>query len=636
MSNVENIVTANPVIDFTKIKRIPQTEESGKGSSDSHLSESSTHVVESFDPSKHWEIIKVSIGDGNRVKILDNKLRSFLCHNTDMDIVPSAFIEEDFDDDRLKKVKSQKSIFPIVSFVGYIEQLKKVTKEEIVEANNTTFEIFSQFVQMIESEFLRNSASSVQAFKAGKFTFSQLTNALAVPGKLIVYKDGDQVVCCKTKSANVKSSFFSGTFIEVTGTVTIHDGRSLIQTSNSFSVPLFRGEKTCDEVGIFEIENNPTLREKLISRGDKYIALTTLPAYRQYSGTLVRKSFWGPRHFKASGRIMIDGAGMRRVDNNYNFYFCQSRYQDNDDDSSTNSLEITEEVRICCSPYVYGFSFMSKMWGELIVDNISEIDYRSDAYEKLVLDQETKRLIFSLVDTDYRENSDLIDGKGGGCIFLLEGNPGCGKTLTAEAIAERLKRPLYMVSVGELGTDVEMLEESLRQILDTASAWNAVLLIDEADIFLEARTDLNIERNAMVGVFLRLLEYYEGILFLTTNRAGNIDQAFFSRISMAIHYEDLGATSRLKIWTTLLNNSKIPTEFAEKLYPYELNGRQIKNCIRNANALAKAEQRTVDMVDFNTVIGTAIKFDNHLQKQRKIAAKAKMSFFERIWDWIRN
>jgi hypothetical protein len=54
----------------------------------------------------------------------------------------------------------------------------------------------------------------------------------------------------------------------------------------------------------------------------------------------------------------------------------------------------------------------------------------------------------------------------------------------------------------------------LREILEIASVWDAVVLIDEADIFLEKRTEEDIKRNALVGIFLRLLEYHQGVLFL--------------------------------------------------------------------------------------------------------------------------
>ena len=90
--------------------------------------------------------------------------------------------------------------------------------------------------------------------------------------------------------------------------------------------------------------------------------------------------------------------------------------------------------------------------------------------------------------------------------------------------------------MGELGTDPRQLESSLREILDVATAWDAVIGLDEADVFLEARDEHDIVRNAMVGVFLRLLEYHQGVLFLTTNRVKNIDSAFYSRISVALQY----------------------------------------------------------------------------------------------------
>ncbi len=40
-----------------------------------------------------------------------------------------------------------------------------------------------------------------------------------------------------------------------------------------------------------------------------------------------------------------------------------------------------------------------------------------------------------------------------------------------------------------------------------------VVLLDEADVFLEQRSLANLERNALVSVFLRVLEYYDGNLY---------------------------------------------------------------------------------------------------------------------------
>ena len=70
----------------------------------------------------------------------------------------------------------------------------------------------------------------------------------------------------------------------------------------------------------------------------------------------------------------------------------------------------------------------------------------------------------------------------------------------------------------------------LTRCLDIGTIWGCVVLLDEADVFLEERTQTDLQRNALVSVFLRVLEYYEGILILTSNRVGIFDEAFMSRV----------------------------------------------------------------------------------------------------------
>jgi len=194
---------------------------------------------------------------------------------------------------------------------------------------------------------------------------------------------------------------------------------------------------------------------------------------------------------------------------------------------------------------------------------------------------------------EYQQESigDLVSGKGAGCVFCLHGPPGTGKTLTAESISEFLHRPLYSVSVGELGTSPIELETRLRQILEVASIWEAVILIDEADIFLEARNVSDINRNALVSIFLRLLEYHDGVLFLTTNRVKTFDEAFHSRISMSIFYEDLGMEGKKKVWKNFTKMAKMDDESLDydRLASFPLNGRQIRTTVRLAQCIAKTE-----------------------------------------------
>jgi SpoVK/Ycf46/Vps4 family AAA+-type ATPase len=190
--------------------------------------------------------------------------------------------------------------------------------------------------------------------------------------------------------------------------------------------------------------------------------------------------------------------------------------------------------------------------------------------------------------------------------MLLSGPPGVGKTLTAESVAETMKVPLYTMSSGDLGTSPGAVETSLGNILEMNTKWNAVLLLDECDVFLEARSVHDLERNKLVSIFLRMLEYYEGILFLTTNRVENMDAAFESRIHLSLQYHELDKASRYHVWQTFLSRSSRVEEFSVEqldiLAEEELNGRQIKNILKTAQLLASDQEKDLGFEHVKTVL----------------------------------
>ncbi|KAJ3360783.1 hypothetical protein GGF32_008054 [Allomyces javanicus] len=265
-------------------------------------------------------------------------------------------------------------------------------------------------------------------------------------------------------------------------------------------------------------------------------------------------------------------------------------------------------------PALVGFSFATKAWGHVLADAVHSIRFNDDAFAKLVLAPERKRLIRALVKfgAGKAQFDDLIQGKSGGSVFLLHGPPGCGKTLTAEAIAELLHRPLYYVTMGELGTTPQEMEDRLGSVLELCAGWNALALIDEADVFLEKRTaSADVTRNAMVCVMLRLLEYHPGILFLTTNRVLEFDPAFESRVTVALRYDHLAPDARAQVWRNLVGNLRgievDPALDFEKLAETVMNGRQIKNAVRLALALAEDMESplTQDLIE-QTIAITAV------------------------------
>jgi AAA+ superfamily predicted ATPase len=172
--------------------------------------------------------------------------------------------------------------------------------------------------------------------------------------------------------------------------------------------------------------------------------------------------------------------------------------------------------------------------------------------------------------------------------------------------------------------------DRLQEIFTTASRWDAVLLLDEADVLLEKRSYEDLKRNGIVSggcnrvcfsiastelrtVFLRMLEYYEGILFLTTNRVETMDVAFQSRIHIAIKYKPLNFVLRRKIWENFiirLDEREVQakeqlSERLDDLAKWELNGRQIRNVLAIAESLALSSGARRGALRYHHVEGVA-------------------------------
>lgn len=173
---------------------------------------------------------------------------------------------------------------------------------------------------------------------------------------------------------------------------------------------------------------------------------------------------------------------------------------------------------------------------------------------------------------------------GQGLILLLSGPPGTGKTLTAEAVADKTRRPLYYLKAEDLGTDAAVLGPRLKTAFEMATDWIAVILLDEADVFMAERSSKDIARNELVSLFFRELEYFQGIIFLTTNLLGTIDKAFRSRVNVHQLFDSLPMAASNVLWGKFLGRiegaENIGPETLEQLKKWDLNGREIKNVVK--------------------------------------------------------
>ncbi|MCJ1244500.1 hypothetical protein MMC30_001698 [Trapelia coarctata] len=317
-----------------------------------------------------------------------------------------------------------------------------------------------------------------------------------------------------------------------------------------------------------------------------------------------------------------------------------------DYDGATGDEEFEPLQLMMCPPRVLGYVIERKMWAQLRVEDVKPVENVNgpDTFdEKLKLEPNTKDMLRDLV-TNHEAGKqskdgkrtkgiqDVIQGKGDGLVILLHDmilfNLGI---LHAEHIAMRARKPLFAVGVTDVGVVPEKVQVNLERMFDLAGTWEAVLLIDEADVFLDSRAgkggQTDIRRNALVSVLLRVLEYYQGILILTTNRIRDFDIAVQSRIHLAIKYDDLSRDQKIDIFNSFLEQVKEKghienwdkvCKWVTKEANYNLNGRQIRNIVTSAMGLARAGERKLRVEDLADVARMTKEFKQDTSVQEAV------------------
>ncbi|PWW76948.1 P-loop containing nucleoside triphosphate hydrolase protein [Tuber magnatum] len=556
----------------------------------------------------------------------------------------------------------------------------KAVPEE--QQNKTLISHLTLFNNYISTDYASTIKRLYPLLKHHEITFDLLW-ALFLPNTLIytICAGSGEPRCLKLDWGEQKETLDRGKFFQLDCHYVDYDGKTYGEAGAVLEIDEFRGARRIDSLGVFPLayhEDEEDVRERLIERGRKFGSLKGMH-YKYYKGLAFFKRKRGVVRVNVNGRIMVDPSTFRRINPNYRMSpvkesstysssgtanaedDSENENEDEDDPDGKIKLvgatpgaakkklletgktaesikdalvpeEMTEEQLLLCSPTVLGFSFGDKLWAEFAVEHVNAIKFNPDAFESLVLPEAQKKIVKALVESHTGNRGsrtgidDVIKGKGKGLVAVLHGRPGVGKTLTAEGISEFLQKPLYIVGVGELGTDSRTLETQLSRILDIAHVWGAVLLLDEADVFLERRSVHDLQRNALVSIFLRLLEYFQGILFLTTNRVETFDEAFQSRIHIALRYNDLDKKARRVIWKTFLGmvareesgsecelRDVVNDEELEGLARRQLNGRQIKNAVRTAQALALNKNEGLSMEHLKLVLAVTEGFEHDLK-----------------------
>ncbi|OLN86410.1 ATPase family AAA domain-containing protein 3B 3 [Colletotrichum chlorophyti] len=372
------------------------------------------------------------------------------------------------------------------------------------------------------------------------------------------------------------------------------------------------------------VKNHKELQPEIEKRGRRFLSYVDmsieayeglaqylkLPPWAWYNPDMAfTRDVWLP--YTESGRVIID----RKT-------FQKDHYK-----STKGVQKALNPSPLLCPPYVLGFSLGRKCWCRFFIDRIKKVEWNTHVWDSLILPDDQKRVIRALVTSHHypEDPRNQPEQKGKGLVILLHGSPGSGKTLTAEVAAEGMERALISASLGDLNKD-QNFEHELQKTMQYATQWRAVLLLDEADVFLETREEKpgNADRNALVAVFLKHLEYFSGVVFLTTNRLASLDGAMNSRIHLALGFSTPGFETRRRLWMKCIQS--IPDAEAsiedlddavEDIVAHVLNGREISNAVNTARTLARFDGERLQMKHIEQVLKVKLDFQKALSSENK-------------------
>lgn len=188
--------------------------------------------------------------------------------------------------------------------------------------------------------------------------------------------------------------------------------------------------------------------------------------------------------------------------------------------------------------------------------------------------------------------------KGRAVSMLFYGAPGTGKTLMAQAIADKFDYTLKTISAAEIeSSEPGQAERNIRAFFDAANKdKKTVLLFDECDSLIADRRDVGMIIGAQINQLLTSLEKFEGIAIFTTNRLEKMDEALNRRLSLKLEFAMPDIEQRVDIWKRMFpKKAPIAKDVNwEQLASVEIAGGYIKNVVlRAARRAAASKERKI-------------------------------------------
>lgn len=496
---------------------------------------------------------------------------------------------------------------PFVSFCGFSDfwdRMSGNTSRNATEAPWVVATLLHAYLDARQDEHQKATLQSLLEQKL--FAFDYVAKILS-PGTQVCLDGHRGSLHCAQGGVVTSIKFIQGDFatnpsFQVTVSSVCTDGVIYAEHSDVVSIPYFDGilSYSAMKVRPLQEEDKAYLATRgqfwvrSLARGPRHVlSLGSLPAYFHLRHGSMEHSL-----YDANNRVVVDEEWWRKENfkgmidlsvRNQNPRVGRIRLEVDGDPSS--ELHPDDYWRTPAFVHAVSLKDRSHGWGRYWVADLREIVYSDHVWDELVLHPDLKKLLRALVLRKNQSSSTFMPHQGVGRLILLHGAPGTGKTLTAQCVAEVNHLPLLSLTPGDFGVEAVKFESKLVRWLETSYRWNAVLLLDEADIYVEERMNSDTVRNAIVALMLKHLENHRGVVILTTNRVRSFDPALLSRCQLKIEYLPHTKENRVTIWRSELSRQRsvrvdaISDSEIQTLAEFQSNGREIRNAVNSAVAL---------------------------------------------------
>jgi hypothetical protein len=460
----------------------------------------------------------------------------------------------------------------------YLEDIRtyaKTISPETIEAQHC-----SLLISYLTADYAETSEKLHPMVKVSIITFEYIW-ALFKPGTIAIARQSDadeEDFCFKvdyiTRDIPERQTKDYKERYLIEGHCLDFDGRKFGYRDVVVEIEKFKGARNMKKLRAYPLTycTEAATVSKIRDRGRRFTTIVQKTVY-QYNDLARSPSC---ETLQIHGRIIVDELGYRKENSDSMARITGLGVED--------GVSFTKEQLLITWPYLHAFSLQGNRWARFLVSRLRDVRWADEAWGSLIMQNSKKANLLGVLKSHSQCSADslvdLIDGKGRGHLIVLHGSPGCGKTLTAEAVSERLKVPLYTVSSGDLGIKPAALAKNLELVFDRTHSWDAILLLDEADALVQSRDNADLVSHAMVSTLIRSLEQHQGIMFMTTNYVQAFDRAVQSRVHLYLEYPAFSIAQRRELWTLFIKRAakgshNIIDEDIDLWKLEELNGREV-------------------------------------------------------------